>query len=447
MNSHDILHNLSEKSDADKSNLWHSIAHQIDEENLMRKSKNRRLRLSTTWAVALIGILLMGSAIFGRNQRKIYHAVTIAEIERMAVPLDLVETNNDLTIQLDWAYADANQIVIAYSAFDMDGEPVLANELAESGRVEVKHLYPNTNTSSLFSFFMPTVISELESTQQVVRFSVMGTYFEALDEFLEQGFDINETGIMDIELRFFHNPPNILYTPSHSFELEIPFGLSTFEQHNGTIDDFEEWHTTEPTDDIEVYFSDFVIADSSTHLFMCMQIPSNAEQTWYLPSEVNLYADNHLIETVSIPYQSYARWADFDDTRIRFDAVYSSNRETMENYCVQFMWQLAFDDLPQTLRVEIPAFRARIIHTADSPISQAYVDLYAEEGYLLEYLYNEEYDHTSLVYPPEFEALSFEERSRIAQNVQEALNDLYPLDARFSQGWEYTIELSPESEE
>lgn len=447
MTIHDILQDISDKSDADATNLWHSINHQIQEENLMRKSKNRRLRLSVIWAMALLGILVMSSAIFGRNQRKIYHAVTITEIERMAVPLNLVETNNDLTIQMDWAYADATQVVIAYTLFDADGNPLLASELADDRQVEIKHLYSNPNTSSLYSFFLPTVISDIDAPQQVFRFSINGIYFETLNEFLEQGFDINEMGVMDIQLNFFHNPPHIQYTPSHSFELEIPFGLSTFEQHNNFIDDMYTWDTSEPISDIEVYFNDFVIADSSTHLLMCMQTPPDTEQTWHLPNEVNLYVDNRLVETVSLSTQSYARWTDFDETRIRLDALYSANNGSFESaYCMQFMWQLAFDELPRTIRVEIPAFHARIEHTPDNPISQAYVNLYAEEGYRLEYLYNEEYDYTDIVYPPELEALSFEDRRRIDQSVREALNELYPLDERFSVGWEYEFELNPETE-
>ena len=446
MTLHNILHDISEKSDADTSNLWHRIEHQLEEEKLMRKSKNRRLRLSVTWAMALLGILVMSSAIFGRNQRQLYHPVTIAEIERMASPLNLVETNYDLTIQLDWAYADATQIVLAYSAFDMDGNPVLANELAENGRVEIKHLHPNPDTSSLFSFFPPTVISELDAPQQVVRFSITGTYLARLNTLLD-GFDLTESGFMAIQLNFFQNLSNMQYIPTHTFDIEIPFGLSTFEQHNDYIESFNDWDIDVTVEDIEVYFNDFVIADSSTHLFMCLQTPSDVEETWYLPNEVNLYVNNRAVETVSIPYQNFAQWSDIDGTRIRLDAIYFSNNGSFEDgYCVQFMWQLAFDELPQTIRVEIPEFHARIDHHPDNPISQDYIHLYAEEGYQLEYLYNEEFDDTSLVYPPELEALSFEDRRRIDERVREALNELYPLDERFSVGWEYTFEINSETE-
>ena len=221
MTLHNILHDISEKSDADTSNLWHRIEHQLEEEKLMRKSKNRRLRLSVTWAMALLGILVMSSAIFGRNQRQLYHPVTIAEIERMASPLNLVETNYDLTIQLDWAYADATQVVVAYSLFDVDGDPVLRQDLGDDFREEMKHLYPMPELREIFIFFPPTIMSDPDSAQIVVRFSIIGYYFAILDSFYEEGFDITEEGIMDIQLDFFHNPPYIPFAPSHRFELEI----------------------------------------------------------------------------------------------------------------------------------------------------------------------------------------------------------------------------------
>lgn len=446
MTLHNILHDISEQSDAETSNLWHRIAHQIEEENLMRKSKNRRLRLSVTWAMALLGILVMSSAIFGRSQRQLYHPVTIEDIERMAVPLNLVKTNYDLTIQLDWGYADATQVVVAYSLFDTNGDPFLRQDLVDDFRVEMKHLYPTPDRSEIFVIFPTTVMSDPDSAQNIVRFSIPGHYFAILDAFLDDGFDITEEGVMDIQLDFFQNPPYIPFAPSHRFEFEIPFGLSMFEQHNSDIEFAEFWDTPEPITDVEVNFNDLVITDSSTQLSMCIKTPTDNEQTWYVPSDVNLYVNNHLVETVSVPYQSDAQWSEIDESHIRLDASYVARSDNLESYCVQYMWHLAFEELPQNIRIEIPEFHARIEHEPDNPISQAYVDLYAEEGYQLEYLYNEEYDQTNLIYPPEFEALPIEERQRIDQNVREALNDLYPLDERFSVGWEYEFEINPETE-
>lgn len=442
MTIHDILQDISDKSDADATNLWHSINHQIQEENLMRKSKNRRLRLSVTWAMALLGILVMSSAIFGRNQRKIYHAVTITEIERMAVPLNLVETNNDLTIQMDWAYADATQIVIAYTTFDMDGEPMLDSEFHDYSQIEIKHLY---EYRTFFSSFPQTVIQNPDSAQQVVRFSIRGTYFETLNELLEQDFDINEYGFMDIQLNFFHNPPHIQYTPSHSFEFEIPFGLSDFEQHNDFIGEMYTWDTSEVVSEIEMYFNDLVITPSLTQAYICGRFPDDVQQSFYIPSDVLIYADNRLIETVHNHYHSDMS-VNYEETHIPYDANYFINSENPAGICIQFKWHLAFDELPQTIRIEIPEFYAGIHHEPDDPMSQSYFELYAEEGYQLEYIYNEEYDYTDIVYPPELEALSFEDRRRIDEGVREALNELYPLDARFSVGWEYEFELNPETE-
>ena len=157
--------------------------------------------------------------------------------------------------------------------------------------------------------------------------------------------------------------------------------------------------------------------------------------------------NNFALETIKIDPNEHAEWTNIDEARVRYDANYYADPNNPEGFCVQFKWYLAFDELPQTIHIEIPMLTPTIDHALDNPISQTYVDLFAQEGYLLEYLYNEEYDDTSIVYPLELDILSASERHGVDRRVYEALYTIHPLDERLTQGWEYTIQLSPESEE
>src|SRR5690606_23847932 len=106
----------------------------------MRKSKNRRLRVSMTWLAALLGIVVIASLTYAFNSKPIYHRVTLAEIESMAMVLDITQSTDDLSVTLDWAYADMSQIIIAYTAYDAEGNPLLGSELPD-GSLELSEMW------------------------------------------------------------------------------------------------------------------------------------------------------------------------------------------------------------------------------------------------------------------------------------------------------------------
>lgn len=275
MTMKNILHNISDKSDAEQSNLWLAIEEQMIEEKLMKTSKKRLYRLSLTWLVALLGLLIVASIAFGQNVQRTYHPVTLADIEVLANPINMIETNDGFTIQVDWSYADTTQIIFAYTVLDENGNALIGHDI---GRGELKYFGDAGNR------ILPLVHNPNE-TQQVVRIS-RGFLF---------GMDLTTIALRNFMTSFGEGSSSA----SILAELELPVREPLFD-YDVELPEFDFTGQSSPGfTDVNVYFSDLTIDDISTTVLLCMALPDDAIPASYFP-DVNLFVDGRAVTDVLI---------------------------------------------------------------------------------------------------------------------------------------------------
>lgn len=434
----DILNTISDKSDAAETNLWYSIEEQIKEDNLMRKRKNRRFRFGLTWLAALLGLIIVGTVSYGRNMQRLYHPVTLAEIEAMATPLNLVESRDDITIYLDWAYLDRTGIVIAYSAVDAEGNALTGNALR--GTVELHVMWDRNQYSGMVREIFS---ANPDATQQVKRFDFSPDYFEWINEWTDGEIDLLSDPAIRFRLYFFPETDASLHA-SLLFNFELPYRNATFEHHNHFVDVRSTWETApEPIDELDVYFNDIIIADSTTMTSVCIQFPDDAPIGWYFPTEVNLFVDNRRVNAVPSHMlqdgENHNRYA--NAIEVEYEIGYNSEDNWAS--CGSYIWHMAFDEMPETVRIEIPGLRSsQVPYQFDNEAQmQGYIDLFAEEGYRISPPESGALTIRDIHFDDAWHDLNPAERYHIELRLMDKFFAQFPPDAQYTEGWEYTFEI------
>jgi|GEM_PF-7078264 len=435
----DILHKISDKSDAAEIDLRYSIKQQIEEDNLMRKRKNGRLRFRLTWVAALVGILIVGVVGYGRNMQRIYHPVTLEEIEAMATPLNLAESRDDITIYVDWGYVDATGVVVAYSAVDAEGNVLTTDQL--DGRVELHYMWDNVQYSG---FSRDAFTHDPESTQQVTRFDFSPGYFAMLDAWEEGAGDIRNNPTLRFRMYFFPDTDSSLHA-SLLFDFELPNRRSIFEQHNDFIDFSAYWDSEYPVhvDETQIYFNDIIIADSSLSAFVCTHFPNDAPIGWYFPAEVNLFVDNIPVNTVPSYVLQNSENRNRYANAIEFEDYLHYKSEENRVSCGAYIWHMAFDEMPETIRIEIPALRNSYVpeEFSDEEEMQGYIDLFAEEGFIITPPESGALLIRDVHFDEAWNELDHASRYLIERRVLDEFFAQFPPEIQYNDGWEYTFEI------
>lgn len=436
MNMKDILHNISDKSDAEQS-LWYSIEQQMKEENLMRKSKNRRVRFSLTMIAALIGIIVIGSISFGRSIRPIYHPVTLTELETMATPINLAVTHEDMTVFLEWAYADPGQIVLAYTVFDAEGNALTGSEL-EDVSTETRIVWDADQYSSFGD--RPSEVNP-DSTRQIAGIFGSWLHFQSINELSEGEFDFTQAISLDIRFLVYISHDNAGLA-RHQFDFELPYRALQFEQHRNLFSYFSEpWNNDEASvESIEVYFNDFMINDSISNAMICLRLPDDAPSGIYFLGDVNLFVDGDFVENGII---SSDVSPDSDEDYSLFETYNHFYHEIGHSrpYCGLYSWHIAFDTMPDSVRVELGEIAYAFADDEES--AELYRGLFSAQGYDLSYSRDDETLELDIDYPDSWWELSQRKKYLIGKNILEAFHQENG-EAVLTGDWEYTFNITEE---
>lgn len=110
----DILKSLTEKEIPDDMDLWPVIQEQLQHPPRRRMRRFQRLIV----IAAVLGTLLISAAAYGFYQQQTGPddpGLDEVKHSNLITPLGLSQTINGFTVTLDWAYADAHRIAIAYT--------------------------------------------------------------------------------------------------------------------------------------------------------------------------------------------------------------------------------------------------------------------------------------------------------------------------------------------
>lgn len=120
------LHAIAKKAIPDDTDLWSNIERQVSKTETSSKiwRLNRRLGWVAAAVVILFSVSLVAYALDNILQKAIemdpgLHQVNLAE---MGTELDLSDTIDGYTVNLQWAYADGNRIAVGFTVTSSDGQ-------------------------------------------------------------------------------------------------------------------------------------------------------------------------------------------------------------------------------------------------------------------------------------------------------------------------------------
>ena len=439
MNMKDILQDISDKSGAEQSNLWYSIEAQMKEENLMRKSKNRRLHLSLSAMAALISIIVLGSFSFGRSIQRSYHPLTLAEIEAMATPLNLELRRANMTLQLEWGYADPAQIILAYTIYDGDGNAISPADVDDAS-VELRLLWDDSGQYASLGGHLSS--ANQEAARQIVQFSNPALHLQTIDTRLDGNYNLAQSTSLNLRL-VVSGSHNDLAIVRHTLDFELPYGAALYEEHNDFADVRAQWENPdEAVHDVEMYYKDLIIADSAISAIVCMRLPDDALSGLYFPRDVNLYLDDSKVDAILVTNGASFELYD-NHPAVEIDARYSYSGENNRAYCGEFTWHIVLDIMPDTIRIEIPSlYTSQIPHRFESQEQRLYyARLLVEQGYELTVIEGEEGFMTSQ-FPDAWHDLDPVAQAIIQNEVLDAFFTEFPPDEPYIASWEYTFNLT-----
>ncbi|MEL6405801.1 MAG: DUF4179 domain-containing protein [Chloroflexota bacterium] len=442
-----ILHTVSDTANAEETNLWYGIRAELEEKNHMimtqKKKKNHlKRRLSLGLVAALVGILILGSFAFGMTSRENYYRVTLEDIHAMSTLINASHERDNMTVTVDWAYADPNQIVLAYTVTDSDGNPI-SDDSTEDRDVELRIMWNNENSTGGYSGMLASSgnLRTHESLgivgQQIVRYNV-ASHFDNLEDFSEGEINFSERTSLLLRANFELVNNDGLYQP-FTVRFNVPYETVLFEQDNNVIDYEVLANQDMPAeDDLEVYFEHLLVTDSAVSTQICYRLPEDAPIAYYHTTDIALYIDNRLVETDMDDGQN-----DLVDINISFG--YSGQDHFTR--CGDVYWHIAFDSLPDEIRIELPSlsYSSRYVEGFDSlEQAQTFASLFAEQGHVLTLPNDEPYMLSVDAYPSEWYDLPPYEQMDILTTVWEQFHEIYPPEVTFEGEWSYTFDLSAE---
>ncbi|MEO1287987.1 MAG: DUF4179 domain-containing protein [Chloroflexota bacterium] len=396
----DTLHTISEKSDATHSNLWYAIEDELQEQNLMKKKKrqSRQFSLRLSLVAALIGLLVIGGIAFGMMRQQPYYTVTLDDIQALANPINASVTKDDLTLTIDWAYADSSQLVYAYTLADGDGNPIPLETLPD-GTVELTLLW-NYEDDRLGTY-QPTmgfsrygIQPNGENTgQQIIQHYSLGTRFELLANSTLGDVNLDERPYLDLRLALATGSGADLYT-TILVEFQVPYRATQFAQYNEIVPIEDLYSFIPPTvDEFAVHFNSLVLSDSATTVEVCVQFPDDSLSGFYKFGEITLSVDGRAVTLPDYEERS-AIYRTFGETAVSFGVT--AGEQLIQ--CSDLTWNIVFHELPKTIGIEIAGLvpDAQSIYFPERDHLDAFVAYQASNRIEITDI---DYERLSIVYP------------------------------------------------
>lgn len=440
MSIHDSLHNISEQSDAANANLWYQIEAQLEEKDKMKKAKRKPVRFQFNRVAVLLGFVIVSTFAIWQINRPIYDYVTLDDIAEMATPIDESMTRNDITVTVDWAYADPTQIVVAYHFSDRDGNDL---EFSFASNVQSELIIlsgENRYTGSTYEAIP-------YESQFVMRASTPYSYFNQIDSYTDSG-NLNERTTLDLRLVFTVDIDEDIFT-TYLVDFAVPYGVINYVESDGydyaTLNSDIAIPSTYVAEG-DIFVNQLVISDSAISAVICIALPSNSLGDSYslnANQDIDLYVNNHRIENIVYNLETS------NDTMYPigiFEQQYfyiNINDDGMRQHCGHYLWHIRFRKLPKTLRIAMPSLTITTLppEFETQAQRQTYIDIYEAFGYDLIEDDRNSLSISSIRYPDEWYDNDPYAQYTIQQRVIERYFEAYPLETSYPLNWEYTYNL------
>lgn len=263
-----LLSDISQERIPDDMDLWNAIQEQVEKPQNVRRIRRSRSGwlLAAIVAIMVTGVVAVLAQGGGDNNHHQDPGIQAAAEEGLVIYLNETQTQDNISVTIDYAYADANRVTIAYST-----EVTLPSDnnltLYTSARLETDA--PLTTTPTFGgggggggSNSDATVAVVTRRSQTTQNFNVIGDYagdtlalrYTVDVRLIEQGLNSFDESI----------PP----TASMTFDIEIPF----YQGHRLTQPQQVE------TNGLSMTLQDVIVTTAMTRLVLCYDAPE-ATQT------------------------------------------------------------------------------------------------------------------------------------------------------------------------
>jgi hypothetical protein len=418
------LQEISNKSQAESVDLWPEIYAELKETKAMKNPP--RIHVALSRIAAVVSLLFLGVAVvFAISQIYVDSGLEGERAERLVTQINESITHGDITIRLDWVYADVKRVSVGYTLLDTEGNVFVPEQSRYFYSFE---LYARPIVEFEARGFRPAMLLleadsspyNMSNSQQIMTWRPYFDYGFSSYDLIEN--PAMEGAVIELDIRISLRNSGELYR----FLAEVPVYPAQFEidalvMHGDTLD---------------LTLRELTITQTMTTIVFCYQIPdvsilewNNDDFAFWEATEFRLYFDNQNINAlypeVVGEFMHVATWQD--------------------EFCEMINWAIPSDVLPQTIRFEVQELRESRNGSYSEEQAEFLAEQYGARGirYELNGPYNEAAGYS--VWPTGLYELAVLENQEIYNEVMALFYEQFPEIPRIVGPWEIEFELTEPS--
>jgi hypothetical protein len=370
-------------------------------------------RLAAVFALFFVGAFV----VYAFSQIYVDSGLEGERAERLVTQVNQSITHGDITIRMDWAYADVNRIMLGYTFLDAEGNvfqpesPEYSYQRMVNLREITPHAARNYRTSIMSTGYERIDLNSIE--QQIFSWT---PYFD-----YDMPNVLAELESLEVDLRIQIAGQQELYR----FLVEIPIYQAQFETTAMLMDG----------ETIDIVLQELTITPSLTNLIFCFQIPGVDVRSWDEMSyweavDFSLYFDNqNIVDLYPDLSGEIMTWATYRN-----------------EFCTISSLAIPSDVLPETVRLEVYGMHEYNLGRYTEEQANYLVQLYEERG--LSATVTEIRDETGqllgtfAVWSDELYELPLVEHYRNYNEIMRLFHEAFPEIPHYRGLWQ--IELEPQ---
>lgn len=323
------LHEISQKSQAETIDLWPEIYAELKETKTM---KAPRMSHQLARIAAVISLFFLGGlVVYAISQIYVDSGLEGERAEHLVTPINLSVTQGDVTIVVDWAYADMNRVTLAYRVLDAEGNTYIPEGGGHQFEYEVK--IANVTNDPLEMRYITGFVSPRAYTfyrgdkeQEIVNFN---------PAFNPAYIEIPESLSEEMRIDF------IVFWEEDIRPIFITFNLEVSPLQ------FEVYNVTMESNSIPSVIHEFGVSPTHTTLSTCLDVPEEYERDRYMNWESDWIAKGLKIYFDDVDIASL-----YPDVTGRYSiglGQVGDNNLLMR--CTLLLLDIPLDTMPQTARI------------------------------------------------------------------------------------------------